>query len=241
MNYYFLVEDEKSFYNLLPYWLDYLDFGCKRVPTINDVVKNNYILESGQGVFQLETKALFRTIDTILDKEGIIDNLVVIVDAEDIGASNRRERILKQIEKQYLNCGILIPCSINVFVCNICLETWLLGCYGIYPNSKSNIKPILRSYCDFYNIEENDPEYMTKPLSVNNSVASYHFQYFHALTQQIATERHKSSLIYRKRNLGCTCYKEYFDGMIERINRTEDLLSFKDFYNFIITESKNNK
>lgn len=47
-------------------WLEYMNFGCTRVADIHDVKENNYILQSGQGVTQLVTKALFDTIDTIL-------------------------------------------------------------------------------------------------------------------------------------------------------------------------------
>ena len=74
MNYYFLLEDEKSFLKVLPLWLEYMNFGIKRVPDIQEVQENNYVLQSGQGVTQLVTKALFDTIDTILLNPGKIDN-----------------------------------------------------------------------------------------------------------------------------------------------------------------------
>ena len=50
MNYYFLLEDEKSFLKVLPLWLEYMNFGIKRVPDIQEVQENNYVLQSGQGV-----------------------------------------------------------------------------------------------------------------------------------------------------------------------------------------------
>lgn len=53
MNFYFLLEDEKSFLKVLPLWLEYMNFDCKRVADIQEVQENNYVLQSGQGVTQL--------------------------------------------------------------------------------------------------------------------------------------------------------------------------------------------
>ena len=65
MNYYFLLEDEKSFLKVLPFWLQHIGFFCERVSDIRYIQGNNYILQSGQGVTQLITKVLFDTINTI--------------------------------------------------------------------------------------------------------------------------------------------------------------------------------
>lgn len=242
MNYYFLVEDSETFYYLLPQWLEYIDFGCKQVECKDYVKQNNYILESGHGITQLETKALYNAIDTILDNPSIFDKLVIIVDAEEIGYENRKQRILNEIEKDYLLKGINIPCSIHIFVCNRCIETWLLGCRGIYPKDKVNMKFGFIPYYDFYNIEDNDPEKMGKPSDFKKTIAKYHYEYLHALTQDIAEKRHKTLLTYRKKHkkLGCVSYQEYFELMINRIERTKDIVSFKEFYNFIISERENN-
>ncbi len=37
MNFYFLLEDEKSFLKVLPVWLSYMNFGCSRVADIYEV------------------------------------------------------------------------------------------------------------------------------------------------------------------------------------------------------------
>ena len=44
MNYYFLLEDEKSFLKVLPAWLEYMGFGCERVADIQEV-KNQQKLQ----------------------------------------------------------------------------------------------------------------------------------------------------------------------------------------------------
>ena len=61
MNYYFLLEDEKSFIKVLPEWLKYMGIQNTRVQDITYVRENNYVMQSGQGVTQLITKVLFQT------------------------------------------------------------------------------------------------------------------------------------------------------------------------------------
>ena len=43
MNFYFLLEDEKSFLKVLPNWLEYMGVDYKRVADIQEVEENNYI------------------------------------------------------------------------------------------------------------------------------------------------------------------------------------------------------
>ena len=82
MNYYFLLEDEKSFMKVLPKWLEYMNFKATRVVDIQAVVKDNYILQSGKGVTRLITKVLFDTIDTIISNPNKIDKLIIMVDSK---------------------------------------------------------------------------------------------------------------------------------------------------------------
>ena len=97
MNYYFLLEDEKSFIKVLPEWLKHLNFTCKRVPDIKFVEDKNYVLQSGQGVTQLITKVLFETIDTINENPKTIDKLVIILDAEEETVEERKQQVFSKI------------------------------------------------------------------------------------------------------------------------------------------------
>lgn len=103
MNFYFLLEDEKSFLKVLPSWLEYMNFIGKRVADIHDVQENNYVLQSGQGVTQLVTKALFDTIDTILLNPDKIDELVIILirysksNPKNVATKNYFEGIVERI------------------------------------------------------------------------------------------------------------------------------------------------
>ena len=101
MNYYFLIEDKKSFIKVLPEWLKYMGIQNTRVQDITYVQENNYVMQSGQGVTQLITKVLFQTIDTILLNSGVIDELIVVLDSEEYNEWQRKNQV-EDIIEQYL-------------------------------------------------------------------------------------------------------------------------------------------
>ena len=224
MNFYLLLEDEKSFLKTLPCWLEYMDFGCKRVADIQEVQENNYILQSGQGVTQLITKVLFDTIDTILLNPGKIDELVVILDAEELDIEERKQKVKEQINSHYQSSGINF--DITILVCNRCFETWLLGCKELYPIGQVDKESYFYKYYDYYNTGECDPEEMTVPEYSSETTAKYHFHYLHELL------RYKK-IRYSKSKPDNVATETYFRGIIEIIETTEHLKTFRSFYNFI--------
>lgn len=224
MNFYFLLEDEKSFLKVLPSWLEYMNFIGIRVADIHDVQENSYVLQSGQGVTQLVTKALFDTIDTILLNPGKIDELVIILDAEELEADSREQQVMEQINKHYEIDKF--DFAIKIFVCNNCFETWLLGCCGLYPKKEIDQTSDFYQYYKHYNIGECDPEKMIPPQENSDTIAKYHFHYLHELL------RYKK-IRYSKSNPKNVATKNYFEGIVERINTTEHLKSFKKFYTYV--------
>lgn len=226
MNFYFLLEDEKSFLKVLPKWLEYIDFGYKRMADIQEIQENNYILQSGQGVTQLVTKALFDTIDTIILNPGKIDKLVVILDAEEMEVDKRKQEVIDKINNHYNNRKMEF--DIIILVCNRCFETWLLGCKGLYPKETVERDSFFYPYYNHYNIEECNPEAMLAPEMVDETTAKYHFHYLHELL------RYKK-IRYSKSNPKNIATSEYFNGIVERINSTKDLQTFKEFYDFIFS------
>lgn len=191
MNYYFLLEDEKSFLKVLPSWLEHMGFGYERVADIQGVKENTYVLQSGQGVTQLITKVLFDTIDTILMNPGKIDKLVIILDAEELEIEQRKKEVNEQIKNHYQ--GRQLDFEIVILVCNRCFETWLLGCKGLYPKTPVEENSYFYQYYNHYNIEMCDPEKMIVPEWAN----------------------------------------EYFNGIVERIDTTNHLKTFRDFYDYL--------
>lgn len=244
MYYYFLLEDSKSFIKILPKWLEYLGFGCTRVPDISQIETNNYILQSGQGVIQLVTKALFDTIDTIQQYPNKIDKLVIVLDAENETVSSRKQQVKDKIAEKYPNNDLAF--EIEIFVCNCCIETWLLGKKGLYPQP-SEVIPSSENYQYFckhferhyyhYNIEAKDPELMLLPTESSETKAHYHFSYFHDLCLYNYLTK-KESLKYSKSKPQLALEKNFFDGLMERINTTDHLKSLKEFIDFLKTTNK---
>lgn len=224
MNFYFLLEDEKSFLKVLPLWLEYMDFGCTRVADIHDIKENNYILQSGHGVTQLINRALFDTIETILLNPGKIDKLVVVLDSEEFEAEEREDEVNAKIREHYRTEEL--DFGIEILVCNHCFETWLLGCYGLYPTETVNKKSDFYQYYDYYDIGKYDPEKMMPPENNNDTIAQYHFHYLHELLRYKKIRYSKS----KPQNIAT---EDYFKGIVKRISATNDLKSFGMFYNFI--------
>lgn len=241
MNYYFLLEDEKSFFNVLPYWLDFMNFGCKRVQNYQKLTTNSYVIGSGHGVSRLENDVIYSTIDTIRTNEKTVDKLVIVIDAEDLGVTERKEKIYKSIFNKYPIETKPIPCSIQIFVCNRCFESWLLGCMGLYPSNLELVSEDFNPYYNFYDIEHYDPEKMLKPPSYDKTVATYHFQYLHTLTLDIQKQNKLKGFTYTKSKPNCALRQDYFESMLCRISKTKDIETFKEFYDFIIAERENNK
>lgn len=223
MNLYFLLEDEKSFLKILPGWLEYIGLDYSRVPDIKEVQENNYVLQSGHGVTQLVTKVLFDTIDTLILNPGKIDKLVIILDSEELTIEERKKRVEEQINNHYPNINFAF--DIIILVCNCCFETWLLGCKGLYPLSVEE-KSFFYQYYHHYNVETHNPEEMMKPAGSNETTAKFHFHYLHELL------RYKG-IRYSKNKPDYVATENYFKGLVERIDTTEHLNSFRTFYNFI--------
>lgn len=222
MNYYFLLEDEKSFMKVLPHWLEHIGFKSTRVASIFDVKENNYVLQSGCGVTQLVTRALFDTIDTIQENPGKINGLIVILDSEEMDAQKRKQQVFDKINEKYKVDEL--DFDVHIIVCNHCFETWLLGCKGLYPERVESNSDFYEYY-EHYNIELNDPEYMT-PKNKEDTIAKYHFHYLHELF------RYKK-IRYRKSKPDYVQSEDYFNGIIDRVETTTDINSFKEFLNIL--------
>lgn len=231
MNFYFLLEDEKSFIKVLPRWLDYMNFPCVRVPDISCVTHNTYVAQSGQGIIQLITRVLYETLDSIIESDKKIDYLVIIADAEEYSVDQRYKEIEIKI-KDYSNYS-QINFKIDILICNCCFETWLLGNCNIYPNDTLSQSNLLYPFCEFYDVSRNDPELMPMDESNRNikdyhfhSKADYHFRYLHNLCQQ-------NRLIYRKSKPDAAMDKNFYNGIVNRIETTEHISSFKRFFDYI--------
>lgn len=230
MNYYFLLEDEKSFIKVLPEWLKHMNFPCERVSDIKFVEDRNYVMQSGQGVTQLITKVLFETIDTINDNPKTIDRLIVILDAEEEMVEKRKQQVFSKIDEKY-DVSIL-DFKIDVFVCNHCFESWLLGCEWVYPQNEVAIESFFYPFYSHYDVSRHDPEIMPVPTNCEETTAKYHFHYMHEMLRY-------RKMRYNKNRPNVVSDITYFNGLLERIRETEHIGTFKEFIEFVINESNN--
>lgn len=225
MNYYFLLEDEKSFIKVLPEWLKYMGMHNSRVQDITYVQEDNYVMQSGQGVTQLITRVLFQTIDTILMNPGKINELIVILDSEEYNEHERKNQVENIINEYIEKKECKIDFSYKVFVCNHCFETWLLGNGNLYPD----IRPEgdFQQYYDSYNIKKDDPELMSVPNGIDETVAVYHFHYLHEMCRY-------NRVRYSKKRPMEMAKRAYFDALVSRIANSNHLNSFAQFYNYFV-------
>lgn len=225
MNYYFLLEDEKSFLKVLPAWLEHMNFNCIRVPDIKSVTDNNYILQSGQGVTQLITKVLYETIDTLIDNPKTINHLIVILDSEEKDEEYRIHQVMNKITEKYDISQF--DFEIKIFICNHCFETWLLGNYTLYPiENEVEIDSFFYPYYAHYNIAINDPELMLVPENEKNTIAKYHFHYLHEMFRY-------NKIRYRKSKPDYVATDTYFQILKKRVQNTNHLYSLQKFVNYI--------
>lgn len=223
MNYYFLLEDEKSFLKVLPEWFKHMGFQNTRVQDIAYVTENCYVLQSGQGVTQLITHVLFQTIDTILQNPGKIDELIIILDSEEYNEQYRKEQVDRIIKKYISDKHLDVDFTYRIFICNHCFETWLLGNGDLYP--KCRPCDIFQNYYDAYNIKEDDPEDMVPPKDIKETIASYHFYYLHEMCRY-------NKIRYSKKKPMYMATKDYFLKLVDRIEGTNHLHSFSEFYHY---------
>lgn len=225
MNYYFLLEDEKSFIKVLPSWLRYMGFTNERVADIAEVTENCYIMQSGQGVTQLITKALFQTIDTIIQNDGKIDELIIVLDSEQYNIEYRKQEVKEKIDEYIEEMGVKINFKYKVFVCNHCFETWLLGNRKLFPDVEPSVESDFWSYYNNYNVKNEDPELLQPPNDVNETIAAYHFHYLHEMCRY-------NKIRYTKKKPDYMSTKEYFEELVERVKVTPHLKSFFEFYEY---------
>lgn len=223
MNYYFLLEDEKSFIKVLPKWLEYMGVRNNRVQDITYLTTDSYVMQSGQGVTQLITKVLFQTIDTIADNPGKVDELIVILDSEELDTETRRSQVESLIDDYIKDKDYEINFSYRVFVCNHCFETWLLGNRELYPAERPSGD--FQKYYDSYNVRDDDPEYMTVPQGTKETIAAYHFHYLHEMCRY-------NKIRYSKKKPMVMAQEDYFEQLKSRVQNTSHLDSFRELYNY---------
>lgn len=216
MNYYIVVEGEKSEKLVYRKWIKYLNPNLHQVYNINDVKQNNFIIYSGYGYpFYLDV------IDSAIEDVNSIDEvvkLVIAVDSEEQSFDEKYCEIENYIKNK--NC----TADICIIVQHFCLETWALGNKSIISRNPSNVK--LRSYLSIFNVLENDPELLPSLKQENMNRAQFALRYL-----KLAINEKYRNLSYSKNNPEVLLNRKYFFRLVRRYNETKHISSFSLFIN----------
>lgn len=197
MNIYFLVEGKHTEMKVYPKWLSFLIPELEKTTYFDKAIKNNYYIISGYGFPSLLHNHLRNSVDDI-NNVGNYDYFVICLDADEQSIANCKQEIVDFMRKE--NILLNSNTKFEIIVQNKCLETWFLGNSKIFKKNPNN--DFLRECVEFYNVKENDPEFMGKLPDFESSTSVFHSIYL----QELLAER---NIRYNKANpQGVT--EEYF-------------------------------
>jgi len=225
MNFYIIVEGEKTEMSVYPAWLSLLAPAYTRIENFDDINENNYYIFCGGGIPSIYTHVTNAILDIneINSKEGShYDYLLVCLDTEE----ENRDYIMQQIEKQLKSKGISLQnAELLVFEQKICMETWFLGNQSVFKDNPQDSE--YRDFIKYYHVGQNNPEEMGN-MNPNRfaTAARFHLRYL----QQMLEERNMS---YSKRNTHAVQQQAYLQQLIKRYEETGHIATFGSWYEFV--------
>ena len=225
MNFYIIVEGEKTEMSVYPAWLSLLVPAYTRIENFDDVNENNYYIFCGGGIPSIYTHVTNAILDIneINSKEGPhYDYLLVCLDTEE----ENRDYILQQIEKQLKSKGVSLQnAELLVFEQKICMETWFLGNQSVFKDNPQDSEYL--DFIKYYNVGQNNPEEMGN-MNPNRfaTAARFHLRYL----QRMLEERNMS---YSKRNTHAVQQQTYLQQLIKRYEETGHIATFGSWYEFV--------
>lgn len=225
MNFYIIVEGEKTEMSVYPAWLSLLAPDYTRIENFDDVNENNYYIFCGGGIPSIYTHVTNAVLDIneINSKEGPhYDYLLVCLDTED----EDRGYILKQIESRLKAEGVSLQnAELLVFEQKICMETWFLGNQSVFKDNPQDSEYL--DFIKYYNVGQNNPEEMGN-MNPNRfaTAARFHLRYL----QQMLEERNMS---YSKSNTRAVQQQTYLQQLIKRYEESGHIATFGSWYEFV--------
>ena len=218
MNFYLLTEGrtEELVYR---YWLTYIFPELRQVRHFNQIKRNNFIVKSSSG-YPFRNSILYDAVATC-NRFRNIDYLILIADSDDEDVESRKKFITDQLKHEKI---VMERGTLKIFLQKRCFETWCLG--SLLYNSVHSDKYNYQKFVSFYDVSKNDPELMGKPHWFRKSNSIFHFYYFREMLKQ---KKQK----YAKAHPGIVMSKSFFEDIVERIEQSEHLNTFRDFYTFL--------
>lgn len=221
MNYYFLVEGEKTEIIFYPKIMKWLSPDYHQVENIFEINHNTFYVFSGLGhprIFEKMKKALEDINDINSQSKHTkihIDILFLVIDADKYPSLESAEQSVKDHLKNYSDDIKMAKVKVIPIIQQQCVESWFLGNSNIMPK---NISDDFKKYVDYYNVGAKDPELMLSPDNRTNG--QYAFAYLKEMAKQ-------NGLKYSKSNIDDVSSDECIKTIYKRCNKTNHLKTFK--------------
>lgn len=225
MNFYIIVEGEKTEMSVYPAWLSLLAPAYTRIANFDDVNENNYYIFCGGGIPSIYTHVTNAVLDIneINSKGGPhYDYLLVCLDTE----GESRDYIMQQIEKQLKSEGVSLQnAELVVFEQKVCMETWFLGNQSVFKENPQN--PEYLDFIRYYNVGRDNPEEMGNMNEKKfTTTARFHVRYLKRMLEE-------RNMAYSKNNTEDVQQSSYLQQLIKRYEETEHIATFGSWYEFV--------
>ena len=157
------------------------------------------------------------------------DWLILVIDADDMTAQDKIAEVDQFIQDE--NLVLNSKCRFHIIAQKCCMETWFLGNKAGYTRNPSISE--FGKYNGFYNVYQEDPEFMIKPDNCGETLSIYHYEYL----KQMLLEKNVRYSKTKPNDVGEYHYIEQLQKRVEEINH---LSSLRGFFNFCATISAHN-
>ena len=225
MNFYIIVEGEKTEMSVYPAWLSLLAPAYTRIANFDDVNENNYYIFCGGGIPSIYTHVTNAVLDIneINSKGGPhYDYLLVCLDTEGETRQYHLDRINAELQSNNVS---LQNAELVVFEQKICMETWFLGNQSVFKENPQNSEYL--EFIRYYNVGKDNPEAMGN-MDENRfaTTARFHVRYLKRMLEE-------RNMTYSKNNTVDVQQSAYLQQLIKRYEETEHIASFGSWYEFV--------
>lgn len=155
MNFYIIVEGDRTELSVYPAWLKILNPNYIRIDNPWDVSENNYYLFSAGGIPSIYDHVV-NAIEDINNINNISENkfdyLLICLDAEEESEEYHNNKINSKIIEKRLSIESI---NIRVFVQKVCMETWFMANRSVFKDNPQDKEYI--NYRNYYNVGDRDP------------------------------------------------------------------------------------
>ena len=214
MNVYCLVEGRVTEKQVYASWIPLVNPALTIVRLVQDVVKDNVFIVSGEGMPQLYSRIAASVKD--MGDFPVFDRFVISLDSEDMDAEAKLNELMVHVQA----AGPTVP--VHPIVQHYCFESWALGHRKIAK--KPSTLPRLSNFKKHYEVEVRDPSEMPSIDPTRYNRAEFSQLYL----RLVLNNQHKN-LTYSKSNPSAVCHSKFFQQVRARVADTGHIGSFQQF------------